>query len=92
MPSRKLVLVSNRLPFSLKRRDNGIWAKEDSHGGLVTALAPVIAREAGIWIGWHGSTQSGAPTAELSRRRYERGLSTGQPPWMWRIGETACMS
>jgi trehalose 6-phosphate synthase len=44
-----LVVVSNRLPV---RRHGDRWAL--SAGGLVTALQPVMARRAGVWVGWDG--------------------------------------
>jgi len=49
----RLLVVSNRLPFVLARRDGG-WALEPGSGGLVSALAPVLAHRGGVWIGWPG--------------------------------------
>jgi trehalose 6-phosphate synthase/phosphatase len=52
--SERLVVVANRLPLTL-RRSGGGWHAERSAGGLVAALAPVMARRgAGIWLGWPG--------------------------------------
>ncbi|XP_046447216.1 alpha,alpha-trehalose-phosphate synthase [UDP-forming]-like [Daphnia pulex] len=54
-PSREaLIVVSNRLPFVLKRNENGQWVRKASAGGLVTAVAPVVARCNGLWVGWPG--------------------------------------
>lgn len=50
----RLLIVSNRLPISLTRGDDGGWQVEPSLGGLVTALAPVLRDRGGIWIGWPG--------------------------------------
>ncbi len=49
------IVVSNRLPVdrvSTADSDDG-WRR--SPGGLVTALAPVMASREGAWVGWHGA-------------------------------------
>ena len=55
------LVVSNRLPVDRagdgEGDDNG-WRR--SPGGLVTALAPVMEKSDGAWVGWHG-----APDEEL---------------------------
>ncbi len=53
----RLIVVSNRLPFSFRRDDSGKWRAEASGGGLVTALLPVLRHRGGIWIGWPGSSE-----------------------------------
>jgi len=54
----RLVVVSNRLPFSFRRDEGGGWRAEAGAGGLVTALLPVLRNRGGIWIGWPGSTEA----------------------------------
>jgi trehalose 6-phosphate synthase/phosphatase len=49
------VVVANRLPFDLKREADGSTTARQAPGGLVTALAPLLAKQHGIWIGWPGS-------------------------------------
>lgn len=49
----RLVVVSNRLPIVLERRDDG-WSFKAGSGGLVSALSPVLSRRGGVWIGWPG--------------------------------------
>ncbi|MCZ6474021.1 MAG: trehalose-6-phosphate synthase [SAR324 cluster bacterium] len=56
-PSRRLVLISNRLPISLSRA-NGKWQITSSSGGLVTAMGPVLRNRGGMWIGWPGTVDS----------------------------------
>jgi len=51
----RLVVVSNRLPIVLRWTESG-WDVSPGSGGLVTALAPVLSRNGGIWIGWPGTT------------------------------------
>lgn len=45
------MVVSNRLPVD--RCDDGGWRR--SPGGLVTALAPMMTKTDGAWVGWHGA-------------------------------------
>ncbi|ORJ62043.1 alpha,alpha-trehalose-phosphate synthase (UDP-forming) [Geothermobacter hydrogeniphilus] len=49
----RLLVVSNRLPIVL-RRDEDRWQVSAGAGGLVTALAPVIKANKGLWVGWPG--------------------------------------
>ena len=51
--NRRLIVVSNRLPVTLRRLDDG-WELKAGSGGLVTALAPVLSHRGGLWIGWPG--------------------------------------
>jgi alpha,alpha-trehalose-phosphate synthase [UDP-forming] len=48
------VIVSNRLPVAISKDDTGAWQIKPSAGGLVTAVAPILREQAGIWIGWPG--------------------------------------
>lgn len=52
----RIVAVSNRLPVTLRKED-GAWRGEKGAGGLVSALAPVLSRRGGLWIGWPGITE-----------------------------------
>lgn len=50
-----MIVVSNRLPFVLKRNEeNEKLERIASAGGLVTAVAPVVVQTKGIWVGWPG--------------------------------------
>nr|ALE32750.1 trehalose-6-phosphate synthase 2 [Blattella germanica] len=50
-----LIVVSNRLPFVLKRNpETGKLERKASAGGLVTAVAPVVVKSKGLWVGWPG--------------------------------------
>ncbi len=72
MSEQRLVVVSNRLPLTLRGSAEG-WVGEPSAGGLVTALGPVIERTGGLWFGWPGE---GPDRADLGRQtaldRWER--------------------
>ncbi len=50
-----LLVVANRLPVDVSLGDDGEPSWTRSPGGLVTALAPVMAGADGAWIGWGGS-------------------------------------
>ncbi|WP_028324709.1 alpha,alpha-trehalose-phosphate synthase (UDP-forming) [Desulfatirhabdium butyrativorans] len=56
METRRLAVVSNRLPIVLKQDANAQWSITSASGGLVTALGPVLRNRGGMWIGWLGST------------------------------------
>ena len=56
----RLIVVSNRLPLTLRKVDEG-WATERSPGGLASAMKPLLRRNGGDWIGWAGDS------AELDR-------------------------
>ncbi|MGH8501037.1 MAG: bifunctional alpha,alpha-trehalose-phosphate synthase (UDP-forming)/trehalose-phosphatase [Gammaproteobacteria bacterium] len=53
--TQRLIVVSNRMPFTLKRAD-GQWQAEHSSGGLATAMEPLLAQSRGIWVGWSGDS------------------------------------
>ena len=59
-PTAAFVVVANRLPVDRVTLPGGRTAWRTSPGGLVSALKPVLQRNEGAWIGWHG-----APTEEL---------------------------
>ena len=50
-----MVVVANRLPFDIEKHDDGTTTTQQSPGGLVTALEPILSRRAGAWIGWSGT-------------------------------------
>ena len=46
-----MVVVANRLPFDLETLPDGSTKARQAPGGLVTALAPILSRREGAWIG-----------------------------------------
>jgi trehalose 6-phosphate synthase/phosphatase len=60
--NRRLVIVSNRLPVVVSKEED--WTIAPGTGGLITALAPVLRRFQGLWIGWPGCGQE-APIEKL---------------------------
>ncbi|WP_194972808.1 bifunctional alpha,alpha-trehalose-phosphate synthase (UDP-forming)/trehalose-phosphatase [Aquiflexum lacus] len=51
----KTIIVSNRLPVSLRHR-NGRFEFKPSAGGLATGLGSIYKSGENIWIGWPGNT------------------------------------
>lgn len=51
----KTIIVSNRLPISLRHR-NGRFEFKPSAGGLATGLGSIYKEGENIWIGWPGNT------------------------------------
>jgi trehalose 6-phosphate synthase/phosphatase len=83
MDAGKLVVVSNRLPVTLRRAPDGGWRSARSSGGLATAMGPTVARTRGVWVGWPGdSTDAGDPgrLEELRRWRDEHGYVAVELP------------
>lgn len=52
---RDLIVVSNRLPLSIKK-ENGKITTTMSSGGLVTALSGLAAKVDFTWLGWPAIT------------------------------------
>ena len=71
----RLVIVSNRLPFTVVNEDGGPQFKVSS-GGLTTGLWSYLERGAGgsderpefLWLGWPGTTV--APKDEAAVKAY----------------------
>ena len=63
--SARLIVVSNRLPLTLRKTDDG-WKTERSSGGLASAMNPLLRKGGGDWIGSAGSSKEEDPE---SRRR-----------------------
>ena len=76
-PARKLVVVSNRLPFTAEQAEGRVRFKR-SPGGLVAALDPALSQRGGVWIGWAGgetedpasAVEMIAPASRSSKVRY----------------------
>lgn len=51
---RNLIIVSNRLPLSVKQTDDGTYQSSISSGGLVTSLSGLTKSTTFKWFGWPG--------------------------------------
>jgi len=75
-PGGRLLIVSNRLPMTM-RVQRGAVRVQRSSGGLATGLRGVHSDTGGIWIGWPGlsTEQAGALWPEMQRRLNEVGAA-----------------
>jgi trehalose 6-phosphate synthase len=55
MKLQRIIIVSNRLPIVLEKTRDG-WEVHPGSGGLVQAVAPILKKRGGVWIGWPGVT------------------------------------
>jgi trehalose 6-phosphate synthase/phosphatase len=63
--TKRLVVVSNRLPYVLEKHNGDKWSLQPGSGGLVTALLPVLRNRGGVWIGWSGITEEAQGLKEI---------------------------
>lgn len=60
----RLLVVSNRLPVTVKRNeDEAGWSYTMSSGGLVSALSGVKKLMPFLWIGWPGISMAASEQA-----------------------------
>jgi len=50
----RLLLISNRLPITIKRTDEGQYNFNMSSGGLVSGLSGLAKAKKFLWYGWPG--------------------------------------
>ncbi|MEE8581119.1 MAG: bifunctional alpha,alpha-trehalose-phosphate synthase (UDP-forming)/trehalose-phosphatase [Myxococcota bacterium] len=67
---RPLVVVSNRLPFTIQRSADGL-ERRPSSGGLISALEPVLRKRGGTWIGWPGLALQAGEKIPSAREPYQ---------------------
>jgi trehalose 6-phosphate synthase/phosphatase len=65
----RVLIVSNRLPLTVRVGDAGIDVAPSS-GGLATGLRGVHARSHGVWIGWSGASTRRPPEARAAVARH----------------------
>ncbi len=59
-PSKRMVLISNREPFTIRQTKQG-YRLEKTVGGLVSALHPLMGEMKGTWIAWAPEDQEEGP-------------------------------
>jgi trehalose 6-phosphate synthase/phosphatase len=69
--SSRLLIVSNRLPQTVRVEGSDVWTSPSS-GGLATGLGKVHQRAGGRWIGWSGTR---GPLPWAIQRAIERRLA-----------------
>ena len=65
----KLILISNRLPVTLRHGRDGVQHVARSSGGLVSGLAPLHERGETLWFGYPGEDLDDQALAILEERR-----------------------
>ena len=70
-PTSRLLLVSNRLPVTVQRSDDGEYSFSQGTGGLVTGLHGLSKRTTFNWYGWPGLEIPSAETAYRTTRLKE---------------------
>ena len=64
----RLLLISNRLPITIKRSADGKYDFSMSSGGLVTGLSGLSKSTTFQWYGWPGLEVPGEEAKELTTR------------------------
>lgn len=67
----RLLLISNRLPITIKRSDDGNYAFSMSSGGLVTGLSGMTKTTTFEWYGWPGLEVPEAEIGPMQQRLKE---------------------
>ncbi|TAQ89890.1 hypothetical protein B7494_g1752 [Chlorociboria aeruginascens] len=70
-PPGRLLLVSNRLPITIKRSDDGQYSFSMSSGGLVTGLSGLSKTTTFQWYGWPGLEVPEAEAGPMVKRLKE---------------------
>jgi trehalose 6-phosphate synthase len=64
----RLLLISNRLPITIKRDDDGQYTFSMSSGGLVTGLSGLSKTTTFEWYGWPGLEVPEAESGPMIQR------------------------
>lgn len=67
----RLLVVSNRLPVTIKKTESG-WQYTMSSGGLVSALSGLKKETEFTWFGWPGMELSPAEQAVVKKQLRDR--------------------
>lgn len=67
----RLLLVSNRLPITIRRSESGNYEFSMSSGGLVTGLSGLSKTTTFQWYGWPGLEVPGDEIKTVTRRLNE---------------------
>lgn len=65
---RRLLIVANRLPYSLALTDGGLKVTP-STGGLATGMRGLLEKGLAIWVGWPGLSSEAVPDLDGATRQ-----------------------
>ncbi len=68
MRNKKTIIISNRLPLRVERRDGELHFIP-SEGGLATGLGSIYQQEGNIWVGWPGFVPENEQEEQLTRAK-----------------------
>lgn len=68
--NQRLIVISNRLPISVEKNEEGGWNFKLSSGGLVAALSGL--KMSFVWIGWPGTWIPEEEQEEFKKQLYEQ--------------------
>jgi trehalose 6-phosphate synthase len=68
----RLIVVSNRLPVTLKQNDEGKYDFTESSGGLASGMGGVKRDVEMLWYGWPGMELPPTEKAEITRTLREK--------------------
>jgi trehalose 6-phosphate synthase/phosphatase len=68
--NQRLIVISNRLPISVEKNEDGGWNFKLSSGGLVAALSGL--KMSFVWIGWPGTWIPEEEQEEFKKQLYEQ--------------------
>src|SRR6266567_2211558 len=77
----KLIIVTNREPFILRRTPTGVHADRQS-AGLLGALDPILHACSGVWISWSGFERETPKNGDGLPERLE--VNVGAQSWSLR--------
>ena len=67
-PTSRILLVSNRIPITVKRSEEGEYAFSEGSGGLITGLQGLSKTTTFQWYGWPGLEVPDAETSYVTSR------------------------
>ena len=67
VPVKRLLIVTNRLPITVDKGDNGGLRVKPRSGGMVSALSPILRSKTCLWIGWPGGPPDVLRNGHLDR-------------------------
>jgi trehalose 6-phosphate synthase len=68
----RLIVVSNRLPVTLKQNDEGKYEFNESSGGLASGMSGVKRDVEMLWYGWPGMELPPSEEADITRTLREK--------------------
>ena len=67
----KLIVVSNRLPVVISQKEGKPHIVPGA-GGLITAMAPLLKKHGGMWVGWIGWHEFSEEEVNIALSEFEK--------------------